>query len=455
MISIWRSVGSYRPSVSFILLLVLIGTLWVAGGASRPDVMGQVVTRSVAWLVLIVAFLCGAGRMAAREGPIQLLLFATVLLVILQLIPLPPAIWERLPGRSPFIDGTSANAIWRPWSIVPWTTVNAASSLIVPVSTLILVSGLNDIEEKWLPNIILGVIFISTLVGLMQFSGVVKGNMLINDGIGSISGNFANRNHFALFLAMGCLITPVWALSGKGRRYWKFPAALALVTLFALTILATGSRAGILTGPLALIAGLLLSQYSIGQGLRRMPRWVSPALIAAIISMVAIMILISFSVDRALSINRAIEIDSGQDMRSQGLPTVLAMISIYFPAGTGFGSFDPMFRMHEQFELLKQTYFNHAHNDFLEIVLGGGLPALLLLLAALGWYVSASVRIWRTSAERHILPKLGSAMLLLILVASVFDYPARTPMIMAMIVIAGTWLSQGATTSRSALPGGH
>src|SRR3546814_12530985 len=86
------------------------------------------------------------------------------------------------------------------------------------------------------------------------------------------------------------------------------------------------------------------------------------------------------------------------------------------------------------------TYFNHAHNDFLEIVLDGGLPALLLMLVAIGWYGMASMRAWRGSGRHSVLPKLGSAILFLVFVASAFDYPARTPMIMAMIVIAGLWL---------------
>src|SRR3546814_8158382 len=79
---------------------------------------------------------------------------------------------------------------------------------------------------------------------------------------------------------------------------------------------------------------------------------------------------------RAESVRRAFEIDPGQDLRTPGLPTVLSMIAAYFPAGAGFGGFDPIFRLHEPLQLLKPPYFNHAHNDFLEIVLDGGLPPL-------------------------------------------------------------------------------
>ncbi len=333
--------------------------------------------------------------------------------------------------------------------MVPWATINAASSLIVPVVALYLVSALRDEEKGWVPAILLGFVSLSMLIGIFQFSGLVIDNPLVGGAGGGVSGTFANRNHFALLLAMGCLIGPVWAFSGNRGSGWRTPVALALVSAFALTILATGSRAGILTGLLALMIGLTLSWHHIRHAARSAPRWVFPLLIAGVVGMVAIFILISIAADRAESVRRALELDPGLGMRARGLPTVLSMIATYFPAGIGFGGFDPIFRIHEPLELLKRTYFNHAHNDFLEIVLDGGLPALLLLLTALGWYAWASVKAWRMRAERCILPRLGSVMLLLVFVASAFDYPARTPIIMAIIVIAGAWLSQGATDSRS------
>jgi hypothetical protein len=176
--------------------------------------------------------------------------------------------------------------------------------------------------------------------------------------------------------------------------------------------------------------------------------------LAAIVGAVAILVLISVAADRAQSINRAFAVDVAQDMRARGLPTVLAMIREYLPAGSGLGGFDPIFRINEPFALLKPTFFNHAHNDYLEVVLDAGVPGLLLLLMALGWWAIASLRVWRSpSGTRQMLPRLGSAMLLLVLIASAFDYPARTPLMMALIVVAATWLdSRTDERSGSALP---
>lgn len=171
--------------------------------------------------------------------------------------------------------------------------------------------------------------------------------------------------------------------------------------------------------------------------LRRHPRWALPAIGIGIVTLIAIFVFVIVAADRAVSIKRLVEMDTGEDMRSRGLPTVLAIIQTYFPIGTGLGSFDPIFRIHEPFALLKPTYFNHAHNDFLEIVLTAGLPGLLLIIAAVGWWLWRSIGAWRADA---VLPKLGSATLLLILLASIVDYPARTPIIMATTTIAAIWL---------------
>jgi len=440
-----QSVTSRRWSAASTLLVLLLSALWIAGGASRPDVMGQIVARSAGWLALVSAILCGLRPGIARTGPVAWLLLAAILLVLLQLVPLPPAVWTLLPGREPFLESALGPAPWRPWSIVPWATINAASSLIVPAVIFYLASALSDEERERLPGLLLGMIFLSALLGLWQFCGFSFSHPLVNDTEGSVSSIFANRNHFALFLAMGCLIAPVWAASGWQGRRWRVPVALALVALFALTILATGSRSGILTGLLAIGMGLMFSWRDIRHAFRHAPPWVVPVLVAALIGLVALLVLISIAADRAESVNRAFALDPGEDMRRRGLPTVLGMIGAYFPAGTGFGSFDPMFRIHEPFVLLKRTYFNHAHNDFLEILLDGGLLALLLLLAALGWYIWASLRAWREGPMHYGLARLGSGMLLLILIASLFDYPARTPIFMSIIVIAAAWLGQGAS----------
>lgn len=449
---------SFRPSLAWALFCFLLVTLWGAGGASRADAAGQVVIRVVATLVLVAGILFGARpALGKRAMPIVLFLLAAVLLGLLQLVPLPPAMWEAIPGRAILENAATLSGQaqpWRPWAIVPGAALNAIESLIVPAATLYLILSMGDEERRRLPGLLLCFIAASTLVGLLQFSGAGFNNPLINDTPGQVSGTFANRNHLALLLAQGCLLAPVWAFLEGRQPHWRGPVAIGFVLLFALTILASGSRTGLVLGILALGIALVTVRQGIRRVLSRYPRWAFPALVATIVGVISMFVLISFAADRAVSINRALAIDPGQDMRSRGLPTVMAMIREYFPFGSGLGGFDPIFRAHEPFALLKLSYFNHAHNDWLEIVLDAGLLGLLLLVTVVLWWVWASIRAWRAGAStRYALPKLGSAMLLLVMIASAFDYPARTPVIMAVIVMAGVWLSEaGEGRSGSALP---
>ncbi|KQM36609.1 hypothetical protein ASE59_15025 [Sphingomonas sp. Leaf10] len=403
--------------------------------------MGQVVVRGTTWLLVILCILFGSPPDMRQVRPVAMLLLAAFVLVLVQLVPLPPSVWQMLPGRAN-LGGIIDPLSWRPLAIVPGAAWNAASSLIVPFAVLLFLAGMEPRERAWLPGILLGLAAFSMIIGLLQFSGAGFANPFINDTPGQVAGMFANRNHFALFLALGCLIAPTWAF-GNSRPGWRIPIALGLLILFAMTILASGSRAGILVGVPGIGIGLFMARNGIRRMLRHAPRWMFPAILVGVVALIAIFILLLVAADRAVSIDRAFALDRAEDMRTRGLPTVLAMVSLYFPAGSGFGGFDPMFRMHEPFELLKPTYFNHAHNDFLEIALDGGLPGVLLLAAAIGWWLIASIRAWRGDTS-YATARLGSALLLLIFMASMLDYPARTPMMMAVIVIAASWLNASA-----------
>jgi O-antigen ligase len=451
-----RSGNFERPSLGLVLFGTMLVILLIAGGASRADAFGQVIVRTAAVLALIAMALFGRRPAFRQTAPVAFLLGAALLIVLMQLVPLPPDWWQALPGRAPFAQAAvivGEPQPWRPLALVPGGAANAAASLIVPAAMLWLVTSLGEREFERVPGLLLVALIVCALTGLIQFAGVTFNNPFINETLDQPSGTFANRNHFALFLAFGCLIAPVWATLGKDPPRWRATAAACFTLLFVMMILANGSRAGVALGGLGTAMGLLLVQHHIRRALSRRPRWMLYAFIAGAATIGIAIVALSLFADRAISLNRALESAVQGDMRERSFPTVSEMIKTYFPAGSGFGGFDPMFRMHEPFELLKPTFFNHAHNDFLEVALEGGLPGLALLAAALIWWAIASVRAWSGDARTGMLPRLGSAILLLTFMASLVDYPARTPMMMAVVIIAGVWLTRtGRMARRSALP---
>jgi O-antigen ligase len=435
----------FLPSLPFGLLAVLLALLWFAGGASRADVIGQVVTRAGSWAILIVLILFAARPRWQLVAPVAWFVLAAIALVVLQLIPLPPSVWTALPGRGLLAQAaivTGQEQPWRPLSISPGATVNALSSLIVPLVMLLLLAGLTQAEHRRMILLFLGLVLASSLIGLLQFSGTRFDHPMVNDVGGFVSASFANRNHFALFAAIGCLMALVWGFQDRHVPRWKVLVTIALLLLFGLIILATGSRTGMLAGALGIGTGLLIVHHRIASELRRLPRWASVSLVVGVLVLLGGAVLLSMTLNRAVSLERALALEVGDDLRQQALPTVLAMIVMYFPAGTGAGTFDPAYRISERTDLLGLQYFNRAHNDLLEVVLELGLPALLLLGVAIGWWFWMSVRAWRAKDNsQSLLPRLGSGILLLVLVASATDYPVRTPMIMAIMVTAAVWLS--------------
>lgn len=440
----------FQPGVSFLLFAILLATLWVAGGGSRADLIGQVLVRAMAWAVLVIAILFAPIPSLRGARPVAALLFGAAAIACVQLVPLPPGLWQILPGRAVLAEAAAASGQpqpWRAWSIVPGATVNALSSLVVPLAVLILVAGMRPAPQRYLPAMLLGFAALTMFIGLLQFSGATLNNPFVNDTPGEVSALFANRNHFALLMAIGCAVAPAWAFMDRIQLRWRGPLAGGLVLIFLLAIVASGSRSGVMLGAVALMLGLALIARPARHLLRRKPRWVLPAILSGVAMLAIALVTVSVLAGRAVAIDRVVTSDVGQDMRSRGLPTVLGMIRDYLPFGSGLGGFETLFRLHEPFDLLKPTYFNHAHNDWLEIVLDTGVPGLLLLVCGVLWWGMASVRAWRTDA---LVPKTGSAIVLLIMAASVFDYPARTPAILAILTLAALWLAGVGVTS--ALP---
>ena len=434
----------FSARLSFWLLSALLVILWIAGGASRADVLGQGVVRFFAWTFLI-AFTLFAARFAWRTvRPVAIFLGLAIIVVALQLVPLPPAIWMTLPGRELLMHAAEVIGQpqpWRPLSISPGATVNALGSLVVPAVVLILCAQLNR-EQYWrIAALLLALIFAGCLLALLQFSGASFDNPFINYNTGSVSGNFANRNHFALFVAWGCLIAPILGFRGDRPSRWKAIASVALIPFLLLVILATGSRAGIVLGVLAIFAGFFLIRGPALRELRLLPRWGVFALVGALSVGLIGAVILAFTLGRAVALDRALELEAVDDLRSRALPYVLEALWHFFPAGAGFGTFDPVYRIGEPDALLQHPYFNHAHNDWVEVVLDGGLAGAALLLGGIGWMMLSIMRLWRRKRQSARLAWAGATALILTMLASVLDYPARTPMIMAAIIIFAVWLN--------------
>jgi len=88
-------------------------------------------------------------------------------------------------------------------------------------------------------------------------------------------------------------------------------------------------------------------------------------------------------------------------------------------------------------------YFNHAHNDWVEILLTGGLPFALIALVALAWLVVAFAGLGTHNlirGQRGDLRLAVGTILSMLLAASFVDYPLRIPSIQVMALVLTVFL---------------
>ena len=123
--------------------------------------------------------------------------------------------------------------------------------------------------------------------------------------------------------------------------------------------------------------------------------------------------------------------------RIANFPDLLFTLQQFWPWGSGFGTFVPVFQASENLDLMGDLYLNHAHNDLLELLIEGGLPAGLLLSAGL---LALAFRLWRwVPGGRTSDPGMalaGLTIVVLTLVHSLVDYPLRMRAIAAVAAVA-------------------
>lgn len=452
VIMLWQWGENRREGWQLAMIAGFFIVLCLAGGSSRADVLGQVVSRTAAWVLVIVAIIQGAAFTGWRSTPALIGWSLLAGLIILQLIPFPPSIWLAFPGRN--IPAETAIAMaetqpWRPLSLSPSATTNSLGALIVPLAIILTAKDFTPTAHRTLAFMMLLLALAGCFLGLTQIVGAAGDNPLINDVRGMIGGNFANRNHFAAFLAVAMLILGlIVATANRARSKFTVYAALAISPLLVLMVIATGSRMGLLVLTISVILTGALAWTRLMLLLPRKRSWKAYALIALPALLIASAIAASVVFGRAASFDRAAEMNISDDFRAQVLPLLIDMAAHYFPVGSGFGTFDPVFRIWEPDRLLRAAYFNHAHNDWLEFLIEGGALSVALGLAGFWWWGRHFWAAWSQGSRENALARCGTAIVLLCLVASFSDYPLRTPTMMVVAAIAILWSSTyGSCTS--------
>lgn len=437
----------------FVVIAVLMG------GGSRYDVASAPFLRALAIFgaFLLVALLPWQTWRAIRL-PLALLVALAVWMGI-QLVPLPPGIWSSLPLRGQIfaIDQLlGAPDRWRPISMTPSLTVGSLLSLSVPFAALLVAAALPAAERARLWWAIWAFGVASVALGLLQIMGGPRSLFYLYRITNELSpvGLFANRNHHALLLCLSILAAG-WLISRevvrRNRRPLLIPALICSIAVFLLFTLIIGSRMGLICGVASSILVYLIVRWSYGfqpkpinqaRGRHGGPapssrpagraRRVALNLLpfALIIGLAAVF----YNSGRDNSVSRLFDGDGVEEVRVATLGTVKGLLEQQWQLGAGFGSFARVYQVIEPDSLLQEAYLNHAHNDWFELVIEGGVPAVLVYLCGVVWIFVQLRRTWRARP----LPARGemaetmmiAASFGVLLAGSGVDYPLRTPSIM-------------------------
>lgn len=417
------------------------------GGASRAGSMAQIVVRLGAVLILGWAVLADHGHSRSWRGwPLPFRLLALLGgWMALQLVPLPPALWQLQPGAAPYaaaLEAAGLSGTWHGLSLSPDLTLNSLFALLPLLVLGTVASGLRLRELRTGLAIVFAAAALSVLIEVGQLAGAMPPLHRVSNP-GSDAGLFANRNHHAALLCCTLPLLGAWA-SGASRRSPRPWIALGCGLLVLPLVLATGSRGGLMMAVLAGVAGLAIGLTGRRRRSLGRPFWLGLAGAAAAVAALTSIVLLS---GRDRAIGRLLASGDGSEIRFQVLGTLTRIVRDFLWAGAGFGTFDPIFRGYEPQWALKPTYLNHAHNDLIELAMEGGLPALALLVAFLVWAARRSVMAWR---KDHALPRAASMVLGILLVWSLFDYPLRTPALgvlagWCVLLLAGDWDEEAAS----------
>ena len=361
---------------------------------------------------------------------------ALVALPLLQLIPLPPAIWTHLPGRAPLVADMMAAGVkpgWIQWTLDARATERILWSAMVPIGIFMAAAMLHRSQQRRLAGLAVAFAGLSALVGLWQLMEGPDSKLYFYEitNRGAAVAFFANRNHLASLLAVSLPVT-AGLLSDRlrvvehGIRDLRVWLLTALIVALAVGVTATGSRAGFLLLMLSVIAGALVMWRSGGREDRRgVHTWLKVG------GAVAGLIIVQFTL---FALVARLQADPAEDYRAVMTPRTLQAAATTTGTGYGLGTFVQAYDELGDVAADQREYVNHAHNDYAELWLEGGLPALLLTAAAMVlvvWALAHALGRPEAHPRNRDTPFRGLAIgaalgLALLLLHSGADYPLRT-----------------------------
>jgi len=339
---------------------------------------------------------------ASTHLPIYAVLSLFLLLILLQMLPLPPGIVKVLSPKTFFLRNTLSfepSALSFRLSFVPFATKIEFLKWLTLSGLFFFLLNWRNSNKDVIPLIII-IMFVGiaeSLYGMLEFFSGHRYILNLDMKISSVTGTFINRNYFAGYLLMVIPLSVGYFFSREvfqrsrfmGWRHWlsSLDGKTLLISfgiiVMILGLLFSASRMGIVS--------LLLSFSLMSFLFRKSQRGQRFSKTTALIFGLALLWAVWIGLDAVIS--RFFAVSEGFEERWRFWVNTFQIFKDFPLFGSGLGTFVHIFPMFRSFHI--RGLVTHAENDFLQLLsevglIGTGL--LLILFLFLFFRVVSGVR---------------------------------------------------------------
>ena len=375
------------PFVAFLFLALFVGGGGIRHGLTNLTVQAGALALLLFWPGRIAHFLAHAPK------ALIVLLALTLLLPLMHLVPLPPEIWQALPGREMAVESRSllgAESDWFPLTLDRGRTVLALFSLAGPLAVVATFRFGKTKTAHAALAVLVAMAFLQLVFGVVQLAaGGDALTLYETNREGRFYGFFVGHIASGLFMVIGlCALIGLYELSRK--TLLRTALYFAFGSLLVVGVILTNSRSAV---ALLLLPGAWACVIAIRASAALSPRtrWLSLGTVALVLAGAAVLLALNDRLGETWDRFQDLE-----DSRPDIWEDTLVGVERYWPMGSGMGTFDEVFQVEESLEALVAKKAARAHNEYLEILLEAGIFGITLVGAWLLYLAYATFRGLRT-----------------------------------------------------------
>lgn len=423
-------------AIAYLALCILLG------GASAGGAIANAILQGGALVIILLLMWSRRLAIPAEARPLIGIVGLFLVAGLISLVPLPAGLWQGLPFRDQIagplrLIGLGDASL--PLSLAPRATIASLLWLLPPAAMFLLTLTLAWDERRRLGGTVLILAVLSIVLGVLQLLGGVGSPLRFYavTNSGSPVGFFANINHQATLIlcALPCVAVIATRFAGRSDSS-KRSGGLIIAVAFSLFLTAGIAIAGSMAGyglfvPAAFASLLIYRRGTAGS--------VGTAWKASLALLIAVFVGLAFFGPVGQQ-SLSDKFSANPTSRSVLAATTVEAIEDSFPVGTGLGTFASVYRRYENPLEASRQFANHAHNDYLELVLELGLVGALLILLFVLWWFRRSLQAWRSDLPGMRMAEPAALIIGIVLLHSLVDYPLRTSAIGAVFAVACAFL---------------